>query len=618
MRFSLLTRIIAGGVVMALLLTPAIFSQVPPTITYQGRLLDNSGNPVPNNNYDISFRIVSTATGSDVVVWESGTQSIPVAGGVFTYELGSAVPMPDDIFAGDTTGTLGIKIGSDPEIAPRTKLNSVAFAFHSLRSDTAGYATSVADNSVSGDKIASASIAAPHIINGAVTSAKIQDNTILLNDIAQNGATIGQVISWNGSSWETVNSDGDISSITAGEGLSGGGSTGDVSLAIGYNSVTSAMIKDDEIATEDIAPDAIIGSRIAAGAVSNADLANDAVNSAKIQNASITAADLGASSVYSTEIADGTVGNVDLAVNAVTSAKILDGMVATADLAPHAVTSAKIANGTIVSADLASNVVGPDEIVDGAVRNAELAPDAITSNKIFDGTIVGADLAKSSVSSIHIVGGTITSSDLGTNSVTADEIATDAVRAAEIQAGAVGNSELASDAVTGAKVSNGSLYDSDIGDEPGVAHYATSSYYGQNISGPHKLITRTINCPTSGYVLAIGSAYCELNKFLSSIKYSIGMQVSDSSVYDIKSPRRTFSLPIDATQGYYDASLSQQLIYYVSAGNNTFYLHSYIWTPSTTYQYIHDYALSLLFVPTAYGTMTYPAPETDNPPLEDE
>ena len=419
MRFSLLTRIIAGGVLAALLLTPAIFSQVPPTITYQGRLLDNVGTPI-TGTYDISFRIVSTVTGSDVVVWESGTQSISVVGGVFTYELGSAVPLPDDIFAGDTTGTLGIKIGSDPEIAPRTKLNSVAFAFHSLRSDTTGYATSVADNSVNGDKIASASIAAPHIINGAVTSAKIQDNTILLSDLAQNGATIGQVISWNGSAWEMINSEGDISSVTAGDGLSGGGSSGDISLSVGYNAVTSGMIKDDDITTEDIAPNAIIGSRIADGAVANADLANNAVNSAKIQDASITAADLGASSVYSTEIADGTILTVDLANSAVTSAKIANGSVSADDLGTNSVTADEIATGAVGASEIAPGAVGASEIATDAVDYLEIKTDAVRAAEI-QANAVGA-------------------SEIATDAVDYLEIKADAVRAAEIQANAVGAS----------------------------------------------------------------------------------------------------------------------------------------------------------------------------------
>jgi len=570
-------------VILVIFVASATQAQVPPTITYQGRLLDNTGTPI-SGDYDISFRIVSTKTGSDVVVWESGTQSIPIAGGVFTYELGSAVLLPDDIFAGDTTCTLGIKIDTDPEIAPRTKLNSVAFAFHSLRSDTAGYATSVADNSVNGDKISSASIAAPHIINGAITSAKIQDQTILLSDIAQNGATIGQVISWNGSTWELVDNEGDISSVSAGSGLTGGGTSGDVSLSISYNSVTSEMIKDDAVVTKDIAANAITGSQIADGAVANADLANNAVNSAKIQNASITAADLGASSVYSTEIADGTI--------------------VTDDLANSAVTSAKIANGSVSADDLGTGSVAADEIATGAVGASEIAPGAVGASEI----------ATDAVNYLEIKTDAVRAAEIQANAVGASEIAADAVGASEIAPGAVGTTELALSAVNSSKIS----------DEPGVAQSISMVETVINMGQLVTLRSRTISCPSAGYVLAIGSAYIQADHkpipptYFSSV-FVLG--VSDSAKLYSEQAGKAWSIPNAVLTATYANTMSSAKLFPVSAGNKTFYLMGLgiMIEPSGNMFKADNMTLSLVFFPTNYGTVSVsPEDDENQPPVNDQ
>ncbi len=48
-------------------------------------------------------------------------------------------------------------------------------------------------------------ITTAEISNNAVNSDKIMDNSIAFNDIAQNGATSGQTIKWNGSQWTAAN-----------------------------------------------------------------------------------------------------------------------------------------------------------------------------------------------------------------------------------------------------------------------------------------------------------------------------------------------------------------------------------------------------------------------------
>ena len=127
-------------IIVVMALAPLATAEVPQLINYQGRLTDGTGNPVPNGSYQITFTIYDAAAGGNTK-WTSGAQAVAVTDGLFTYQLGSAVQLPHDI-ATDTLRWLGIKVGSDPEIVPRTKMTSVAYAYHALRADTADVALS--------------------------------------------------------------------------------------------------------------------------------------------------------------------------------------------------------------------------------------------------------------------------------------------------------------------------------------------------------------------------------------------------------------------------------------------------------------------------------------------
>lgn len=110
-------------------------AEVPQLINYQGRLTDEHGDPVPDFTYGITFTIYDAATDGNTL-WTSGQQLVPVTNGLFHYQLGSVVQLPDTLFE-DTLRWLGIKVGADPEVTPRTRFKTVPYAYHSLRADTA-------------------------------------------------------------------------------------------------------------------------------------------------------------------------------------------------------------------------------------------------------------------------------------------------------------------------------------------------------------------------------------------------------------------------------------------------------------------------------------------------
>ncbi len=105
----------------------ATLSALTPTlVNYQGRLLDSGGNPVADGNYSVVFTIYDAVSGGATIWTESRT--VTTIGGDFTILLGSVTPITDAVFS-SATRYLGVKVGADPEISPRTRLVSQPYAF---------------------------------------------------------------------------------------------------------------------------------------------------------------------------------------------------------------------------------------------------------------------------------------------------------------------------------------------------------------------------------------------------------------------------------------------------------------------------------------------------------
>ncbi len=126
-------------VVILLLFTAGITSaEIPQGIYYQGRLTDPAGVPIANGANLIKF-VLYDAEVDGTELWNSQFQSVMVVDGVFSVHLGAPPmdPLPWDIFSADSSRFLGITVGVDPEIVPRTKFTSLAYAYHSKTCDRA-------------------------------------------------------------------------------------------------------------------------------------------------------------------------------------------------------------------------------------------------------------------------------------------------------------------------------------------------------------------------------------------------------------------------------------------------------------------------------------------------
>jgi hypothetical protein len=105
-------------------------AEVPQLISYQGRLTDTDENPVPNAQYSVLFTIYDN---SSTVIWQETHASVTTNDGLFNVLLGAGVhtgygSLDESIFS-DSIRWLGIKVGDDPELTPRTRLTSVPYAF---------------------------------------------------------------------------------------------------------------------------------------------------------------------------------------------------------------------------------------------------------------------------------------------------------------------------------------------------------------------------------------------------------------------------------------------------------------------------------------------------------
>ena len=135
-RISSQTILLLFSLVLVTILAMPTLAQDSVLINYQGRLTNDSGDPL-DTTVMIMFNIFDE---EGHFFWGEG-QSTTVTDGLFNVILGVVIPLPDTVFNGEDR-YLGIIVGADPELLPRTLLTSVpsaAYAHHASTADTAGY-----------------------------------------------------------------------------------------------------------------------------------------------------------------------------------------------------------------------------------------------------------------------------------------------------------------------------------------------------------------------------------------------------------------------------------------------------------------------------------------------
>lgn len=119
--------VLTGVIVLAAV---AAWSSVPSLISYQGVLTDGAGTAVPNGSYSITFSLYDVDTGG-AALWTE-TKSVFVTGGIFNVTLGTQTSLNLPF---DTTYWLGVSVDGGDELVPRRILTTSPYSMRARSVD---------------------------------------------------------------------------------------------------------------------------------------------------------------------------------------------------------------------------------------------------------------------------------------------------------------------------------------------------------------------------------------------------------------------------------------------------------------------------------------------------
>jgi hypothetical protein len=193
MRKTVFLAIVAATLTLSSVWT--VHAAVPQLINYQGRLTNSAGVPL-DTTVTLDFTIYKDSLGT-LDIWSETHPGVVIKDGLFQVLLGSVNTLGQSVFDGSKRW-LGVQLQGGPAPTALIPIVSVAYAYRSAKSDTAGYALS------------------------------------------------------------TSGGGGDITAVVADTGLAGGSVSGEAKLRLAANGVLSRHIKDGEVVNADISASAAI------------------------------------------------------------------------------------------------------------------------------------------------------------------------------------------------------------------------------------------------------------------------------------------------------------------------------------------------------------------------
>ena len=197
--------IVAVVTAVGALIAALCFAGVPELLNYQGKLTDDSGQPL-TGTYDMTFKLWSHQTDTDpsylkwTETWNTGSSQVTVTDGLFNVVLGSInTGTLGTVFEANDTLYLEITVGAET-LSPRVRMGSAGYA---LNAGKPNIYSNIEDKTITGAPPSQVYISFPTgrftpgsspslsasavITNGTGTGEAVK---ITVSSINENGATL--------------------------------------------------------------------------------------------------------------------------------------------------------------------------------------------------------------------------------------------------------------------------------------------------------------------------------------------------------------------------------------------------------------------------------------------
>ncbi|MHB0995518.1 MAG: hypothetical protein ACYC2I_04015, partial [Elusimicrobiales bacterium] len=349
---TLKTNILA---VITTLLLPLFAAAAPNLINYQGRLVDNNGNPMSGTK-TVVFRICDSLAASCASPLWTDSYSVTLENGIFSVKLGSgATPLTSSVYSADDR-YLEIVVDA-VTLSPRVQLVSVPFAL-------------AASNITSANNV---SISTGVIVSGHVQAVKFYGDGSALTGISTSDST---KVAKTGDTMTGRLTAPDIT-LTYGIGASTAVFSGAVTAAsfsgnIG-TSASGVTISTYATVNGHVTAVKYYGDGSSLSGIAATSIGNDAVGSAQIIDGSIATADIGASQVADSNIIGMSASKLTGAMSYPASANYGGGMQIST-------------NVYVVGFSSASRYYGDGSSLTG-ISASVISDNAVTTAKIADGNV---------------------------------------------------------------------------------------------------------------------------------------------------------------------------------------------------------------------------------------